>query len=307
MNLVISMATRGRPSQVVETIRRSIVNWTHPQTVLQVQLDHDDPASYDYLIKANLSERVLLNVQQREDTIAAKWNRSLLIPADVYLVCGDDDPYATFGYDTKILEAAKRFPDGIGMVYGHLANLSFSCAVAPTAGLCAKMGYIQPEYFPFWFVDHWTDDIARMIGRISVADIRTDQSRAGKTQEFREPWWWATWFDACYLKRRKEARAIIDADDFIGEPWHKELLRTHHLLIEQRSRGVNESVRQDRQLRNAASIDIKDERYQRVKRKAIEMLPDILGDPEMPDMERAHFINVLIPPTSIPSLAKAYA
>lgn len=307
MKLVISLATRGRPEQVVDTIKKSVANWSHPETIMQVQLDHDDPAPFDYLSQAKISDRVLLNVKEREDTVAAKWNRALEIPADVYLVVGDDDPYITPGYDTKILEAAKRFPDGIGMVYGYLANLSFSGSVAPTAGLCKKMGYIQPEYFPYWFCDHWTDDICRMIGRISVADIRTDQSRAGRTQEMREPSWWATFFDACYLKRRGEARAIIDGEGFEGAPWHKELLRTHHPLIEQRSRGINQSVRADRGIQSLASSDLKNERYLRVKRKAIAMIPELLADSEMPEQERLWFNNVLTPPTSIPGLKQAFA
>lgn len=306
--LVISMASRGRPDQMVDTIRKSVANWTHPDTIMQVQLDHDDPASIEALTKAKIHERVVANVQQREDTIADKWNRALSEPADVYLVVGDDDPYVTPGYDTAIIEASKRFPDGIGMVYGAMANLSFSGSVAPTAGLCRKMGYIQPPYFPYWFCDHWTDDIARMIGRISVADIRTDQSRAGKTQELREPGWWATFFDACYLMRRRQARAIIDGEDFAGEPWHKELLRTHHPLIEQRSRGVNEGVRQQaRQLEGWSGLTLKDERYQRVRRKALDMIPHLLGDPEMPSHEAASFSNILMPPTVIAGMKRAYA
>jgi hypothetical protein len=309
MNLIISMATRGRPEQVVDTIKRSVINWTDPDTLMQVQLDDDDPASHEALVKMQVKfhERVLLNVQPREDTIADKWNRSLAIKADVYLVVGDDDPYVTPGYDTKIVEAAKRFPDGIGMVYGAMANLSFSGSVAPTAGLCKKMGYIQPPLFPYWFVDHWTDDLARMIGRISYADIRTDQSKVGKTQEMREPGWWATFFDACYLMRRRQARAIIDGDDFAGEPWHKELLRTHHPLIEQRSRGVNENVRQQsKQLEGWSGLSEADARYQRVKQKALDMIPGLLADPEMPENERMWFGNALTPPSTIQNLQRGF-
>lgn len=307
MKLVISLPTRGRPQQLVDTIKCSVVNWTHPETVMYVQLDHDDLASRDLLTEAAIHDRVLLDVQQREDTVAAKWNRALAIPGDVYLCAADDDPYVTPGYDTKILEAAKRFPDGIGMVYGHLANLSFSGVVAPTAGLCKKMGYIQPEYFPYWFCDHWTDDIARIIGRVSVADVRTDQSRAGRTQEMREPSWWATFFDACYLKRRREARAIIDDPEFKGDDWHKALLRTHHPLIEERSRILNQQVRMDQGLQAAAITDLKNERYQRLKQKAVDMVPELLSDPEMTEHERAWFRNILTPPTTIPSLKQAFA
>jgi hypothetical protein len=304
MKLVISMATRGRPDMLCNTIRRSVKNWTNPDTVMQVQLDHDDPVSRDYLTHQKIHERVLINVQQREDTIAAKWNRALLLPADVYSVAGDDDPYITPGYDNKILEAAKRFPDGIGMVYGHMANLSFTGSLSMTRKMADKLGYLQPEYFPYWFCDHWTDDVVRMIGRVSVADIRTDQSKAPDTMERREIAWWSTFFDACFLKRRREARAIIDSDDFAGEPWHKELLRTHHPLIEERSRTLNAFVRA--QTPNAF-LSLKEDRYVRIKQKALDMLPGLFNDPEMSDIERATFKSVLTPPTTIPSLARAYA
>src|SRR5260221_9783736 len=274
MGLVITLATRSRPTLVVDTIRTSLANWTDKNTVMQVQLDHDDLASFEALTKANFGERVILNVQQREDTIAQKWNRARSIPADVYSIAGDDDPYVTYGYDTKILESAKRFPDGIGMVYGHLANLSFTGSLSMTRKMVDMLGYIQPEYFPYWFCDHWTDDVVKMIGRISVADIRTDQSRAPDTMERREICWWTTFFDACYLKRRKEARTIIDSDKFTGEPWQKELLRTHHPLIEERSRTLNAFVRQQTPQSN---LSLKEERYVRIKQKALAMLPDLLA------------------------------
>lgn len=306
MNLVISMATRGRPEQMVNTIRRSIQHWTDKNTVMLVACDEDDPGSIEALAKAEFGERVVATNTPRLDTIADKWNLALSIPADVYLVVGDDDPYVTPGYDTKILEAAKRFPDGIGMVYGYLANLSFSGSVAPTAALCRKMGYIQPPLFPYWFVDHWTDDVARIIGRISVAEIRTDQSHVGKTQELREPAWWATFFDACYLMRRRQAHKIIDSNDFAGEPWHKELLRTHHPLIEQRSRMINSSVRaQAKQLEGWSGLTKQDARYLRVKQRALDMVPQLLGDSEMLDEERAFFASVLTPPITVPNLLRS--
>ena len=318
MRLVISLATRGRPEQLVDTIRKSVANWTHPNTVMQVQLDDDDKTvikvcqeNYNagFLKPPQSTQQVLFHVKQREDTIAEKWNRALSVPGDAYLVAADDDPYVSPGYDTKILEAAERFPDGIGMVYGHLANLSFSGVVAPTAKLCELMGgKIFPEMFPYWFVDHWTDDVARIIGRISFADVRTDQSRAGKTQEMREPGWWATFFDAMYLQRRDQAHAIINHPDFAGEAWQKELLLTHHPLIEHRSRGINESVRQQsRQLEGWSGLTLKDERYQRVKQRALAMVPEILADPRMPEGERMAFAHILTPPTTIASIGRAFA
>lgn len=309
MRLAISLATRNRPQQVVDTIKRSIVNWSNPETIMYVQLDHDDLASCESIKRAGFGERVVIDVRERELTVADKWNRILMqVPdADVYMSAADDDPYIVHEYDTKILEASKRFPDGIGTVYGHMANLSFTGVSAPTKKLCDKLGYIFPPMFPYWWVDHHIDDVVRMIGRITFADVRTDQSHAGKTQEMREPAWWATFFDANYLVRRRQAFAIIDSPDFAGEPWYKELLKSNCHLIEQRSRLLNLSLRQDnRRLEEWSGLTVKDERYQRLKRKMLDMVPGLLADPEMHPGEVMAFKSILMPPTSIPSLKRAF-
>jgi hypothetical protein len=310
MKLVISLATRGRPQQLMETISRSMQNWSEPGTVMMVQLDADDAATIAHL-NANAPHawfvgpegpRVLLNVQQREDTIAAKWNRALSLPADLYLVAADDDPYVTPGYDAKLLEAATRFPDGIGMVYGHMANASFSGVVAPTRKLAEKMGYIFPEYFPYWFVDHWTDDVARLIDRIAFADVTTDQSKAGRTQEMREPAWWATWFDAAYLMRRKTAASIIDGADFVESDWRKKILSEHAPLIEYRSRWINNNVRQmaPQLVAGAGHLSLKEERYQRVRQKAADMIPQLLDG--MDPAEAARYRAALVSTSNVPAL-----
>lgn len=311
MRMAITLATRGRPQQLLSTISRSMAHWTDKGTVLWVMADHDDEPTVDAInsaIKGQFGEHVRLSVKQREDTIAEKWNRIIELDpdADVYFTAADDDPYLTPGYDTLALEAAKRLPDGIGMVYGHNANASFSSVVAPTAGLARKMGYVFPPYFPYWFVDHWTDDIARIIGRISFADIRTDQSNAGKTQELREPAWWATFFDCAYLHRRAQAHAIIRAEDFASPPWLKELLLAHHPTIEFRSRWINDHVRANaRQLEGWSAQTLKEERYQRIRQKAVAMVPHLLDDYNMPEREREAFRAYLLPPTTIRNLKVA--
>jgi hypothetical protein len=308
VNLVITLASRGRPEQLLGTIRQSIVNWRSSSTRMIVQVDADDGETMRALNRASLPNAVTVNVQPREDTIAEKWNRAMSVPADVYLVAADDDPYITPGYDEKILQAAWKFPDSIGMVYGHPANASFSCMVAPTAKLVEKMGYIQPPLFPYWFVDHWTDDLARIIGRISFADVRTDQSRAGKTQEMREPGWWATFFDAAYLMRRKQAHDIINAKDFKSPAWLKHLLLAHHPMIEYRSRWINENVRREsKQLEGWSGLHTADDRYQRIRARAVAMVPHLLDDYGMDPAEAAMFRKVLTPPTEVVGLKRAFA
>ncbi len=308
MKLVITLATRNRPQQVIETIQRSTVNLALDNTVFIVQVDDDDKPTIEALSKAPLDKRVRVNIAPREDTIADKWNRGLSEPADVYKTAADDDPYVTPGYDAKILEAAKLFPDGIGTVYGHMANASFTGVSAPTAKMCEKLGYIFPPLFPYWFVDHWVDDIFRMIGRISFVDVRTDQSRAGKTQEMREPGWWATWFDAAYLWRRQIARQIIDADDFRTMEWHKEILRRSYPLIEHRSKWINDNVRaMSPQYEQSSGLTVYDARYQRVRDQAVAMLPHLLDDFGMSAEDAYRYRTLLTPAKTVPGLARAYA
>ncbi len=308
MKLVITLATRNRPQQVVETIQRSTANLVLDNTVFIVQVDDDDRPTIEALQAAPLDKRVRVNVAPREDTIAAKWNRALSETADLYLVAADDDPYVTPGYDAKLIDAGLLFPDGIGMVYGRMANASFSGAVCPTAKFCEKLGHIFPEYFPYWFVDHWTDDVARLIARVSFADVQTDQSRAGKTQEMREPGWWATWFDAAYLWRRQIARRIVDGAYFQSPDWHKEILRRSYPLIEHRSKWINDNVRaMSPQYELASGLSVRDERYQRVRDRAVAMVPHLLDDFGMSVEEAYRYRSLLTPAKIVPGLARAYA
>lgn len=291
--LLVSLATRNRPQLLLETVGRSVAQWTHPNTRMMLQVDADDHATLGMLTSTTLDPRVTVNVRPREDTVAAKWNRALADDVDVYLVAADDDPHVTPGYDTKILEAASLFPDGIGVVYGHLANASFSNVMAVTAKWAKLLGYILPELFPYWFSDHWLDDIARITQRVAVVDVRGDQSKIPPTQEMREPAWWATWFDACYPQRRAEAFRIIDALD---EPhWRKDILRRSYPHVEWRSRWINDNVRSQARGLEMASLgnSLADERYQRIKQKAVAALPQILQ--ALPQDEALRFAAALAP------------
>jgi hypothetical protein len=221
------------------------------------------------------------------------------------MIKGDDDPLTGKDVDSKLLEAAKAFPDGLGMVYGHYANLSFPGVMCVTAGVTERLQCIMPEHFPYWFCDHWMDDLARMIGRIAFADVRTDQSQAKPTQECREPFWWATWFDAA-----AELRHVI-ADDLIAnlkdEPWRKKMYKANYPWIDMRSRMINDGVRMNaRQLEwmNGQPLSLKDERYQRVKEKAIARVPEMLAMMDKKD-EAAKFAEILYPSPTIAALPRA--
>ncbi len=300
MKLVISLATRNRPQQLLQTINRSMSQWTDPNTILIIQADADDYATLGMLTDAKLDPRVKVNIKSREDTIAAKWNRAMAEPGDVYLIAGDDDPVVGKGYDSMILQAAANFPDGIGMVYGRPSNASFSSIMACTKKWVDVLGYILPEHFPYWFCDHWIDDIGHITQRIAYVEVTSDQKKIGATMEMREPAWWATWFDAARLIRRAEAFKMIGALD--DPDWRKNMLASQHIYVEHRSKWINDNVRgQARQL-ESITMSVKDERYQRVKQTALSMLPKIFGG--MDPAEARGFHEALIVPTLIPALRR---
>ena len=95
--------------------------------------------------------------------------------------------------------------------------------------------------------------------------------------------------------RRKQAHDIIRHPEFMALDWQKELLLTHHPLIEVRSRMINQNVRaQNAQLSQWAGNLKPDERYNRIKQRAVDMVPHLLMDYGMPAQERYMFERALL-------------
>lgn len=280
MTLSILLTARSRPELLRWTVETTVPNIAESGTRLIIAVDDDDTPETIGMARALEGEyaAVQSSVLPREDTLGAKVNRVLTVaPADVYLHMVDYRPHLTPSFDTKILEAASLFPDGIGVVYSHMANLSFPEINAVTAGLVKRMGYFYPPYFPYWFVDHWLDDIARLIGRIAVADVLTDGSRRPGTGDRRDTAWWATFYDAGVIHRRKMAHAIINSDEFQEPQWRKDLLLRHHPLIEERSKMVNDSARA---IHWPIPPEKPDDRYRRAKSAAQTLLREWIPELE---------------------------
>lgn len=280
MSLTCVLATRGRPALLEQTLRATLANVTLPDTRILVAADLDDPGTTNLLMTWPVDRRLVPSIVPREDDLGSKYNRALKdAPADVYLHMVDYAPVVTMGFDAKVTEAAALWPDNIGVVNSHLANLSFPAAQGITAGLAAQLGYIYPPYFPYWFVDHWLDDIAKLIGRTGFADIELDVGKRPGTQEMREPGWWASFFDVLAPYRSRQAARIIKSDAFAALPWQKEVLLRSAPLTEQRSRIINEIVRRQvaPQVGPGAAPN---ERYQRLKAQALGMLKEAIAEME---------------------------
>jgi len=283
MKLTINIATRSRPELLAMTVAKTLPNIRRMDTTLMISADDDDVSALKGLESLPKDPRLHISVKPREDSRGAKYDRALTeAPADVYLPAIDCAPILTPGFDQILLDKAARFPDGIGVIHTQFVYRgTFPPALqAMTAGFVAKMGYIYNHDYPFWFIDHETDDMARLIGRYFYAniDIPTGPTRPAKTHRLRDLQFWTSYYDLMALDRRAKAREIIQGDDFLTPDWLKADLLENFTWIENRSRLINEGVRRD-----AATIEAQrgesgppDEGYMRAKARAEQKLSEYL-------------------------------
>jgi hypothetical protein len=273
MSLIVIIATRGRPQEMLETVRLTLPKIERDDTRLMICADSDDVITLRRLCELPDDTHIHISVKEREDTRGEKYDRALTeCPGSIYLPCHDCAPILTPGFDRIILDAAAVFPDGIGCVYSPMANASFPAFQAITAKLVEKIGYIYSHDYPFWFIDHELDDIARMIGRYIFVDIgvNTTTMRPAKSLRLRELDFWTKYFDYLTYERREVAHRIIDGEDFIAPAWLKTMLKTQHLAVEARSIHLNYEVRRAAHAIESTrgSDEPPDEGYIRAKQKA---------------------------------------
>ena len=270
MTLTIGIATRGR-AELVSKVATDTLRNCRADTRIVVLADADDDLS-----ALSVPSEIIVDVQPRPDSVGEKWNRmSDLAPAQVYMVMNDYISQATPGFDRNILQSASIFNDGIGAVYQHLLNLTFPVFQAVTAKMFQIMGGIFPTYFPYWFADHWLDDICKMTGRYVYSDGQTvvhPRPGTGATQDLREPWLWATLYDALYLEREAIAERLFCAMHI--PEWQKEVLRAQWPLVHQRSRMINDIAR------GMQGNAPHDERYAKIRAKAAILLQNLYQDLE---------------------------
>jgi len=237
-SLTIGLVTRGRPDLLRQTVDATVAN-IRGDTQLIVLADSDDESMWGWkhdVAKINLSQE-----------------------SDVFMGMVDHSPIRTAGFDTKIHEALTAFPDGIGAACDHMSCLAFPHYNIATAGWVKAVGYFYPTHFPYWFVDHWFDDVQRMTGRYVHVDIHVDSSARPGTQDQREPGLWASLYDALYQEREAAAERLLAVMD---EPeWRKDMLRRNYVLTHERSRIINNMVRSVE-----GACQTQDDRYKRIRR-----------------------------------------
>lgn len=282
MRLTHIIPTRGRPERLHETIGRTVPNLGRDDTRLLICVDDDDHMTIAAL--ASLSShggRIVISIKPREDSRGEKYDRALTeAPADLYLLGVDTVPILTPGYDQILINGAHLFADGIGCVYGPMANSSFPTLQAITAKMADLIGYLYSHEYPFWFIDHELDDICRMTGRYTFVDVSMPPRPASQTIRMRDVSWWCSYFDAMTFERRKIAMKIIGSTENEHPEWYKSVLRTQCLATEHRSFSINNYVRS-----NAGAIESNrgedtppDPGYLRIKAKAEARLRDLFPE-----------------------------
>jgi len=274
MALSIILSTRGRPGTLIRTIEATLKKIALPDTKMLIAVDDDDHGTISVMDKI-ADDRVVWSVKPREDSLGEKYNRVMTeLPADVYLVMVDYAPHVTDGFDAKIVEAASVYKDGYCIVYNHFANRSFPQINAVTHKMAEAMGGIYPGWFPYWFVDHWLDDIGRMTGRIVFADVLIDCSKRPGTMDKCEPGFWGQIYNLLYVERHRIATEIISAPDFDDTEDRKKALIRNFVLTDERAVMINAGLNDDQ------STAEPNERYARLKLKVLERLsvlrPDVV-------------------------------
>jgi hypothetical protein len=287
MKLSIILSTRGRPHLLVPTVRTTLKNVTNKETVLTVMIDADDTATIQTIPQLQ-KMGAKCHVTARPMSLGGKYNQGARAePGDVYLVMVDYAPHVTPGFDDKILEAAATYSDGYAVVYNWWANLSFPGINAVTHKLFEKMGGIYPELYPYWWVDHALDDIARMIDRVVFAPVEIDVSARkdtqGKpwTQGKRDTWFWALLFDVESKERKRLAAEIISSDDFEDTADRKKAMLQNFSWIEHHTVLVNSHARQD------AGVKLPpDPWYDEVFENGLKKFKEILSDQQFAELEK---------------------
>lgn len=279
--IALCIASRGRPNLVAKTVGMSLER-AASEVDCVVALDADDPSGARG-VKAECD----VSIADREDTLGAKYNRchSLAPTADLFVAGTDDCAIATHGWDEHLAAAYRRLPDGIGVIaFGTMPMASSLPAMyAVTRKFIEKVGYFQPPYFPTWFHDTWTDEIARMIGRrVWVPGIEVaypELETAGKSRGIREITFWARFFEDTRPMRRAIAESIIADPEFVAPASQRAALLAgidYQTPIFAQRNALLLDPDQAARIEQQVSFDAPaDARYQRAKVQALSILKSL--------------------------------
>ena len=284
-SVCLCIPTRGKPDSLGRFTARSLDQSSEPTTRFVIAIDEDDEYKDEAIASLPKSEKIIISVRPREDSVGGKYNRCVReCGASIYLMGTDDIAIGTPGWDRILLETATLFTDGIGAIhFGVEPHGEYQPSIiAWTKGLIDVVGQFCPELFPFWWHNSWDYEIAEMAGRIVPVDIVTEYPEVFDKSQRRDIQHWAEVFDRTRPEREAAADRVLAAID--NAPWHTWLLR------QARQQILDVQLQRNAPLRDPAFVAAieqyasspapLDERHQRLRAKAGEL---VAAQPATPD------------------------
>ena len=297
MKIAVCLATRGRQELLGRTVSRMLETSVLGDTKIIIGFDRDQADEVNIesdSLPPEIARKVAISIEDREDSLGAKYNRlARQDAADLYVHATDDCTPDTPGWDRKIAEAASAIPDDIGLLYfgsmGSVVESALPAMQAMTAGLFNLLPEFCVPYFPTWFHDTWMDEVGCMIGRIvrvpDIAVIYPDRSEAMRSRGIRDIEFWAQFFERTRPIREDTAARIINSDAYLATPARKRALLSVIPQLRQhftdRNRAILDPVRA-KTIESIVSFDAPaDERYQRIKSAAERILAELETKPAL--------------------------
>lgn len=169
------LPSRGRPDSLLRMVRSANQTADDPDDIeFIVILDIDGGAYQTFASITNLkffsTERTLLSKY---------WNMAYeQAVGPIYMHCADDIVFHTKGWDTKVKDAFRQYPDRIVLVYGDDGDpneeKNFGTHSFLHKNWVDALGYFVPPYFSSDFNDTWLNELADAIGRKVKIDIFTE-------------------------------------------------------------------------------------------------------------------------------------
>ena len=270
MKISVVLPSRGRTRQLTAAlISLQVLASEDHQILYGVACDDDDPATYDHLVdwKADGFRQLCILHGPRAESLGALDNMlAERMPADVYVVWGDDLMCCTEGWDRVIAEAVARVPHGVFWWQTQFNVPSLVPII--TEKWRQASGTLFTEFFPYWYDDLWlwelwqfTTDAMPEFLPIMMADKPVGTTR------MRELAFWAKFYHSMRGFRVREGIRIAEA---LGLPRPKaelvvpEVFRLYTEMHPDMVKAVEAS--------NKAETGPADPAYLRAKARAVAML-----------------------------------
>ena len=152
-DLLLAVPSRGRPHNIAR-LRDSLKATCARETDLAVGLDEDDPALGGYM---QIEGEGLYTVRSGLRKVTAWTNYLVSENLDGYRAfgqVGDDNTFATPGWDTQVLAALEKTPFAFGNdQYPSRVPGTLSCHVFMRAEVVKTLGYFGPPSIAHMYVD----------------------------------------------------------------------------------------------------------------------------------------------------------